>query len=50
MFELDDFVLDAEFLAFQIGDRFDVRRGSGDFLTQRVFQAAMKGSELFDTV
>jgi len=33
MFELDDFVFYSELLAFQIGNRVEVRRGPADFLT-----------------
>src|SRR5579875_2591272 len=50
VFEVDDLVLDSEFLALQIGERFHVRQGAAGFQIDGLFQAAMPGTECFDMI
>jgi hypothetical protein len=50
MLKLDDFVFNAQLLALQIGNGIEIRRGSADFLADNLFETAMLGPKIFDTV
>ena len=50
MLELGYFVFYSQLLPLQIGHDVDVGEWSVDFLIESVFQAAMLGTKLFDTV
>jgi hypothetical protein len=50
VFELDDFVFDAEFLALQVVEDIFVGERAVDFLIDGVLQGAMTGPEGLDTI
>jgi hypothetical protein len=50
VFELDDFVFDAEFLALQVVEEIFVGQGAMDFLIDGILQGAMTGPEGLDTI
>jgi hypothetical protein len=50
MLKLNYFVFYSQLLPLQIGHDVEVGEWSVDFLIESVFQAAMLGTKLFDTV
>jgi hypothetical protein len=50
VFQLDEFVLDAEFLAFQAGEGGVVGVGAVDFSFDLDFEAAVTGTEFLDLI
>ena len=50
VFEFDDLVFYSQLLPLEIGDEIRIGGEAVDFLIERIFQAAMLGPELFDTI
>ena len=50
MFELDELVFYSQLLPLEIGDETGIGRKAVGFLNERIFQAAVLGPKLFDTV
>ena len=49
-FELDDLVLNAQFLPLEIGEGFGIGEGATDFLDDFRFEIGMPGAERFETI